>query len=99
MILRVNKDNFCFVVIEFQLVYVHRMTYISDTVLYTQLCDIDITIFERYVELRIISVEMIVDSMTSYYLRSGEMYNRYKMGPRTEPCGTSTIRSLTDVFV
>ena len=68
MVLRVNKHNFCLVVIEFQLVYVHPLTYISDTVLYTQLCNIDITIFERYVELSIISIEMIVDSMTSYYL-------------------------------
>ena len=68
MILRVNKDNFCFVVIEFQLVYFHPMTYISDTVLYAQPCNIDITIFERYVELSIISLEMIVESMTSYYL-------------------------------
>ena len=27
---------------------------------------------------------------------SGAVYNRYKMGPRTEPCGTHTVRSLTD---
>ena len=57
MILRVNKHNFCLVVIKFELVYVHPITYISD-----------ITIFERYVELSIISLEMIVESMTSYYL-------------------------------
>ena len=57
MVLRVNKHNFCFVVIEFQLVYVHAMTYISDTVLYTQPCNIDITILERYVELSIISID------------------------------------------
>ena len=68
MLLRVNKHNFCLVVIEFQLVYVHPMTYISDTVLYAQPCNIDITIFERYVELSIISIEMIVESMTSYFL-------------------------------
>ena len=68
MIPRVNKYNFCLVVIEFQLVYVHPMTYISDTVLYAQPCNIDITIFERYVELSIISIEMIVKSMTSHYL-------------------------------
>ena len=57
MVLRVNKHNFCFVVIEFQLVYVHAMTYISDTVLYTQPCNIDITILERYVELSIIGID------------------------------------------
>ena len=56
--------------IEFQLVYVHPMTYISNTVLYAQPCNIDITNFERYVELSVISIEMIVEStMTSYYLR------------------------------
>ena len=54
--------------IEFQLVYVHPKTYISDTVRYTQPYNIDITIFERYVELSIISMEMIVEYMTSYYL-------------------------------
>ena len=68
MVLRVNKHNFCFVVIEFQLVYVHRMTYISDTVLYAQPCNIDTTILERYLELSIISIEMINDTMTLYYL-------------------------------
>ena len=57
MLLRVNKHNFCFVVIEFQLFYVHPMTYISETVLYAQPFNIDITILERYVELRIISIE------------------------------------------
>lgn len=68
MVLRVNKHNFCLVVIEFQLVYIHLMTYISDTVLYAQPLNIDITLFERYVKLSIISIEMMVDSMTSYYL-------------------------------
>ena len=68
MVLRVNKHNFCLVVIEFELLYVPPITYISDTVLYNQSCNIDITIFERYVELSIISLEMIVESMTSYYL-------------------------------
>ena len=68
MVLRVNKHNFCLVVIEFQLVQIHPMTYISDTVLYAQSCNIDITIFERYVKLNIISIEMIVKSTTSYYL-------------------------------
>ena len=46
MVLRVNKHNFCFIVIEFQLVYVHPTTYISDSVLYAQPCNIDITTFE-----------------------------------------------------
>ena len=68
MVLRVNKHNFCLVVIEFELLYAHPITYISDTVLYAQPCNIDITIFKRYVELSIISLEMIVESMTSYYL-------------------------------
>ena len=68
MVLRVNKHNFCLLVIEFQLVYFHPMTYISETVLYAQPCNIDITIFERYLELSIISIEMMVKSMTSYYL-------------------------------
>ena len=67
-VLRVNKHNFCLAVIEFQLVQIHPMTYISDTVLYAQFCIIDITIFERNVKLNIISIEMIVKSMTSYYL-------------------------------
>ena len=52
---------------EFQLVYFHPMTYISDTVLYAQPCNIDITILERYVELSIIGIEMINQTMTSYY--------------------------------
>ena len=65
MVIQVNKYNFF---LKFQLVYVHPMTCISNTVLYTQPCNIDITIFERYVELSIISIDMIVKSMTLFYL-------------------------------
>ena len=43
MVLRMNKHNFCLVVNEVQLVHIHPMTYISDTVLYAQSCNIDIT--------------------------------------------------------
>ena len=68
MVVPVNKHNFCLVVIEFQLVYVHPMTYISDTVLYAQPRNIDITILELYIELSIISTEMINETLTSYYL-------------------------------
>ena len=67
IVLRENKHNFCFLMIEFQLVYIHPMTCISDTVLYAQPCNINVTI-RRYVELSIISIEMINETMTSYYL-------------------------------
>ena len=68
MVLQVNKHNFCLVVTEFQLVHIRPMTYISDTVLYAQSCNIDSPIFELYVKLDIISTEVIVKSLTSYYL-------------------------------
>ena len=51
--------------IGFKLVYIHPMTYISDIVLDAQPCNIENTIFERYVNLSIISIEMIVESKTS----------------------------------
>ena len=47
--------------IEFELVYIHSKTYISDTVLYAQPCNIDITIFERYEKLSIIIVQSLYE--------------------------------------
>ena len=39
MVLRLNNQNFFLVMIDFQLVYIHSMTCITDTVLYAQPCD------------------------------------------------------------
>ena len=73
------------------------MTSISDTVLYAQSCKIDITIFERYVELSIISIEMIVESMTfllSQQVERCTIDTKWELGQSPVERPQSPVRNL-----